>query len=264
MGFIQQIILIVGLCLTLGIFEAIVPAEKKQPLRERLRNVLLTLIFLLAGGGVTVFLVSIVPLDLPTPTQRGLISTIFFALVAIFVWDSIFYWYHRAEHTFGPLWAIHKLHHSDAHLNATSSLRHSWLEHPLQTFLISTPAAYLLHLDTIGIFVFTATSTAWLFFVHANWKLQMGFFTPIIGGPQVHRIHHSLLLEHRNKNFSVFFPFIDKIFGTYYAPALDEFPPTGANDLPTQVPWHLSLAQPFLSWIKMPLSPTGKQNSKTI
>ena len=70
----------------------------------------------------------------------------------------------------------------------------------------------------------------WGFFIHANVRLELGPLTPIISGPQLHRIHHSALAEHRDKNFATFFPFIDILFGTYYGPGKGEHPPTGLHD----------------------------------
>lgn len=67
----------------------------------------------------------------------------------------------------------------------------------------------------------------WGFVNHANVRLGFGPLTSFVAGPQWHRIHHSVEAEHRDKNFSTFFPFIDRMFGTYYAPAPDEYPATG-------------------------------------
>ena len=62
---------------------------------------------------------------------------------------------------------------------------------------------------------------------HANTRLDLGFLTPVISGPHWHRIHHSTFAEHYEKNFAAFFPFIDILFGSYYRPGVDEYPPTG-------------------------------------
>ena len=51
----------------------------------------------------------------------------------------------------------------------------------------------------------------------------------------MHCIHHSILDEHKDKNFAQFFPFIDVIFGTYFAPIKNEFPATGTEALRSQV-----------------------------
>jgi sterol desaturase/sphingolipid hydroxylase (fatty acid hydroxylase superfamily) len=89
-----------------------------------------------------------------------------------------------------------------------------------------------------------------LVFTHANVKLRLGVLTPLIVGPQVHRIHHSRLPEHQDKNFAQYFPVIDKMFGTYHAPGPDEFPPTGTPHLATDAPLSQVLSRPFLHWWK--------------
>jgi sterol desaturase/sphingolipid hydroxylase (fatty acid hydroxylase superfamily) len=57
--------------------------------------------------------------------------------------------------------------------------------------------------------------------------VAFGAATPLLAGPQWHRIHHSTQPEHANRNFAAFFPFLDTLFGTYYAPRAGEYPPTG-------------------------------------
>ena len=41
------------------------------------------------------------------------------------------------------------------------------------------------------------------------------------------RIHHSIEPEHRDKNFAVWFPIYDVLFGTAHRPKPGEFPETG-------------------------------------
>lgn len=64
---------------------------------------------------------------------------------------------------------------------------------------------------------------------HANIRLQIGKASLFWCTPQVHRIHHSRLPQHRDKNFAFILPLWDVLFGTYYAPKRDEFPPTGVE-----------------------------------
>lgn len=246
MDLLGQIGLIFGLYVFFGLFEVIRPWEKEQPLTGRLRNVLYTLLFLVIGGIVTLLMIRLIPWRAPGSGPRSPLVTFLMVILAIFVWDFLFYWYHRAEHAFGWLWEIHKLHHSDVHLNVSTSLRHSWIESPLQSLLISTPVAIVFSLDDSIWLVFSVVTTLWLLFVHTNIRLHLGVLTPFVGGPQVHRIHHSIEEKHQNKNFAVYFPIIDKVFGTYYAPAPDEFAPTGTHGMPSDVPWTKALVGPFI------------------
>ncbi len=70
----------------------------------------------------------------------------------------------------------------------------------------------------------------WGFVNHANVRIDFGPLTGVIAGPQWHRIHHSTDPHHRDRNFATFFPFIDRLFGTYYAPAVGEYPATGLDE----------------------------------
>jgi sterol desaturase/sphingolipid hydroxylase (fatty acid hydroxylase superfamily) len=82
-------------------------------------------------------------------------------------------------------------------------------------------------------------------------RLQVGRASLLFCSPQVHRIHHSCLPQHFDKNFSVVFPLWDVLFGTYYSPVRNEFPPTGVpNEKEIQSFWE---AQTFTlrEWWKM-------------
>ena len=141
------------------------------------------------------------------------------------------------------------MHHADTELNATTSFRTYWLEAPIQTILVMTPI--LLVFGDLGpdheLAVFVGANF-FLLFSHCNFRLSLGPLTSILCGPQLHRIHHSRLLEHQNTNFAQYFPLLDRIFGTYHAPADDEYPPTGAEGLASNAPFWLAMLQPFTIW----------------
>jgi sterol desaturase/sphingolipid hydroxylase (fatty acid hydroxylase superfamily) len=247
---LTQLLLLLILTLFFGLFETLRPVQRRQPIRERLRNIIITLVLLFVGGAVTALILTHLPWRPPIAPQHGVPLMALSVVAALFLWDLLFYWYHRAEHAVPALWRIHQLHHSDEHLNASSALRHAWLEGPLEAIIISVPVERMLHLDTTGIFLFGASTTVWLLFVHANWRLHLGALTHVIGGPQNHRIHHSSLPQHRDRNFAVYFPVIDRIFGTYHPPTRDEFPPTGTEGMRSDVPWRIALTRPFSAWVE--------------
>jgi sterol desaturase/sphingolipid hydroxylase (fatty acid hydroxylase superfamily) len=101
----------------------------------------------------------------------------------------------------------------------------------------------------------------WGFVNHANVRLNFGGLTPIISGPQWHRIHHSIYTEHHDKNFAAFFPFIDILFGTYYQPRKDEYPSTGL--LPEDRANNLlgATVAPFLNIYKLAINRVSKRSS---
>ena len=87
-----------------------------------------------------------------------------------------------------------------------------------------------------------------LVFGHANLRVELGAWSVVVCGPQVHRIHHSRLPEHADRNFAQIFPWIDRLFGTYHAPCAGEFPPTGTRELASDAPVPAALARPFRIW----------------
>ncbi len=247
----RTILTIGTLYLVLGVFEYLFPAERGQSAKGRLRNIVFTFIFLLAGGLALGWLFSLVSLPFTSWPEQTPTFTAFIVLAYLFLSDFIFYWYHRAQHRFPWFWVLHELHHADTELNATSSMRTYWLERPIQTLVIVAPVQYFLGLDPTALFITPFVTIGWLFFTHANWKLNLGSLTPIITGPQLHRIHHSRLPEHQGKNFAQFYPVFDVMFGTYYRPKKDEYPPTGTQELASDAPVLETLIRPFKLWFGM-------------
>lgn len=162
----------------------------------------------------------------PIGYKPSLTAAILFTLTGLLVIDFFYYWYHRLQHsTF--LWHIHKVHHTDKHMTAATSYRHHVLEFPLQALLLILPMSLVFSLTQI--FTFALIVKFHALFVHLNLRLNLGPLTPLVVGPQYHRIHHSINEEHRNKNFAMYFPIWDVLFGTYQKPQKDEFPDTGVE-----------------------------------
>ncbi|HUD93823.1 sterol desaturase family protein [Sphingobium sp.] len=168
-------------------------------------------------------------LDLfPIVYSTGMLALIAGCLLAILIWDFFYYWWHRAQHSISWLWRIHCLHHMDETLGVSANMRVHWLEEIGRTLAIFLPMALLFNLPAQTGLVALAI-TVWGAFVHSNLRLQLGWASPIIAGPQLHRIHHSRLVEHHDRNFSAFLPVWDVLFGTYHHPKRGEFPPTGVE-----------------------------------
>jgi sterol desaturase/sphingolipid hydroxylase (fatty acid hydroxylase superfamily) len=251
------------LVIALAGVERLFPAERRHTARGRLRNIRFVAVFQL-GGGILVSVAAylILPhLWLPdgAVADRSAATTAALVALYLFLTDLIFYWYHRAQHAAAPLWVIHELHHADDQLNATSSLRVYLLERPLQFLAITLPitvcvsripalAGIRLTADEAGT-VYLA-SLIWLFVAHANLRLELGRWSWIATGPQLHRLHHSIDPEHHNTNFAQFFPIIDVLFGTYRAPRPGEFPKTGTPEMAADASLMQVLRRPFQYWFK--------------
>ena len=234
-----------------SVIEYFFAAEKGHTVQGRLRNVGHLIILHLLGVTAITFVFSFYypkAIWSYSPSNAGLVVSIFLNLLLI---DFLYYWYHRAQHVFSWLWPIHELHHSDAQMNVTTSYRTYWLDIVVQQALIVLPT--VVFFGSMGpkhAYMMPFLTTFFLMFAHSNLRLNLGFMTPIICGPQIHRVHHSISMQHRDKNFAQFFPFIDKLFGTYYKPGANEYPATGVKEMNTNIGYIATFIRPFQTWFK--------------
>jgi sterol desaturase/sphingolipid hydroxylase (fatty acid hydroxylase superfamily) len=175
--------------------------------------------------------------DLRLADARGPLSIIGAFLLSALVGDFFFYWYHRSLHKSIVLWQHHKMHHMDPEFDALTGPRQNWLESFFTVFFISLPMAVLFKfnaLDPLDAGLIGGATLGILqsiiFINHSNLRLQFGKASVLFISSQTHRIHHSYLPQHIDKNFVAFFPIWDILFGTYYHPSRDEFPLTGVED----------------------------------
>ena len=229
-----------------------IPAEVQQGVRGRMRNLCYMVLFKVLGiGGLALWFTFVPILILPMDELNGFVR-VFMVLLNLLVIDLIYYAYHRAQHRFYPLWALHELHHSDAALNATSSYRTYWLEMPVQGIIILMPTLYLFGgMGPVHGTAVMACSLFFLIFSHSNLRLSLGACQKWVISPQVHRIHHSRLPEHRDRNFAQYFPVIDRVFGTFFAPRPGEFPPTGTRELASDASILKTLVRPVRIWASL-------------
>ena len=169
-------------------------------------------------------------------------------LVPLFVFDFFYYWHHRLQHRIPVLWEQHKLHHTGRSLNCLTNLRHHWLEEPMRVFTITIPLAALIHVTPVPATLVGSLLAYWSIFFHANLRLPLGPLTPLLTGPQHHRIHHSRQPEHRDKNFAAFFPVWDLLFGTYCRAKPGEWPATGLFEEERRATLSDAVIGPFAAW----------------
>ena len=175
-------------------------------------------------------------IDFRFASGKGLLLLAAAVWTAMIIGDFFFYWFHRSLHKSKILWQHHKLHHMDEQLEAITLNRQNWIEVFIAALMIFAPVALLFKLDKpdpaqLGLLAgtFAATLGTFLGIGHMNVRLQAGKASLFYCSPQVHRIHHSRLPQHQDKNFAFCLPLWDVLFGTYYAPQRDEFPPVGVE-----------------------------------
>ncbi|MFL6332967.1 MAG: sterol desaturase family protein [Pyrinomonadaceae bacterium] len=239
--------------------ERLAPAERGQPRSSWLFNLAYTPLFLLlilplnvifgpaysrvsayTGGGLFPEFAG---------EESGAAAHVLFALVYFVVWDLCQYALHRLQHTVPLLWETHKFHHSETALNSSTQARVHALSYAL-TLVFHLPVIVLFGLRAPHFVAAFLMFRLWGFFNHMNARVGLGPLTPLVSGPQWHRLHHSIRAEHHDRNFATFFPFIDILFGTYRRPRADEYPPTGLAGEPQG--WlHAATVAPLHAWYRM-------------
>jgi sterol desaturase/sphingolipid hydroxylase (fatty acid hydroxylase superfamily) len=238
-GWWEFVSLFALICAVALIVEWLRPAQRGQPWRNVLFNLLYTAIYGLMTRLVLIPVSFVIgrslagrggwlDVELP-PTFAGQLGL---TLGGLLIFDFFYYWFHRAQHRWSALWALHKVHHADPSVNATTTYRHHWLEEPFRAVLVGLPLGLLVKLhggvaDAAG---FGLAVGLWGYFIHMNLRLDLGPLTPVLAGPQLHRIHHSNVPQHVDRNFAAYFPVWDVVFGTYLRPGPNEYPATGTHD----------------------------------
>jgi sterol desaturase/sphingolipid hydroxylase (fatty acid hydroxylase superfamily) len=132
---------------------------------------------------------------------------------AFLLLDLSFYYWHRANHTFRLLWRFHNVHHVDPDLDVSTALRFHFGEvalsaafRALQVLAIGpAPAAYLAYE-----MLFQANTL----FHHSNVSLPLKVergLNRLLVTPRMHGIHHSQVRGETNSNYSVVFPWWDRL-----------------------------------------------------
>ncbi len=168
------------------------------------------------------------------------------------------YLFHRAQHRYPVLWAMHSLHHSDPAVNVSTAPRHFWGEMVLKAVTIYALIGLLVKTNVTVVGFYTALGL-YNYFLHMNLRVGFGRWSACLNSPQFHRLHHSALPEHHDCNFNQFFPVFDLLFGTYRAPKPDEYPPTGLESGEIPLRLHHML---FWPWRRHSRSPTLRTSSQ--
>jgi sterol desaturase/sphingolipid hydroxylase (fatty acid hydroxylase superfamily) len=133
------------------------------------------------------------------------------AAVGFLLLDLAFYWWHRLNHVWPLLWRFHNVHHIDPNLDSTTSFRF----HPGE---IAYSAGFrVVQIGLIGptaatFFVYELVFLAETVFHHSNVRLPVTlerWLNRVIVTPRMHGIHHSVVRDETNSNYSVVFRWWD-------------------------------------------------------
>lgn len=142
------------------------------------------------------------------------------ALVAL---DLAIYWQHRLLHAWPALWRLHRAHHTDVTLDATSALRFHPLE-LLASLAFKAALVAVLGIAPLPAMVFEVLLSSFALFTHANLALPARpdrILRRLLVTPNMHRIHHSTHVDEQHRNFGFNLSLWDRVFGSYAAQARD-------------------------------------------
>lgn len=138
-------------------------------------------------------------------------------LLSILLLDMLIYWQHVLFHRNTLLWRIHRMHHADVDIDASTGIRF----HPIEiglSMLIKLAAITILGPPAAAVIVFEIVLNGCALFNHANVRLPLTIdacLRLLVVTPDMHRVHHSTDMREANMNFGFNFPWWDRMFGTY-------------------------------------------------
>jgi sterol desaturase/sphingolipid hydroxylase (fatty acid hydroxylase superfamily) len=140
-------------------------------------------------------------------------------LLTVLASDFITYVTHRWQHAVPVFWRIHRVHHSDPKVDATTELRFHPLDDVAGLLLSPVYAALVgwMMMGRRGLIAFMFPS-AWGLFQHANVRLPRRLdraLSWVFCSPGVHRAHHSSVVQETDSNFGNVFSIWDRLFGTF-------------------------------------------------
>lgn len=137
-------------------------------------------------------------------------------LIAFMILDYTNYCWHMLNHKLPFLWRFHLVHHSDPDLDITTALRFHFGE-MIGSVFFRGAFVLLSGASPLQVLLYEVIFEAATQFHHSNWSLPYKFekiLNWLIVTPRMHGIHHSIIKNETDSNYSVIFSFWDRIHQT--------------------------------------------------
>jgi sterol desaturase/sphingolipid hydroxylase (fatty acid hydroxylase superfamily) len=214
--------------LAVGAIAALLWLERKKPLRKPVEPGVSRVARNVALGAITA--VTVRALERPvverlarSAEQRGWgivhrlpLPPAARTLAAIALMDYTLYWWHVLLHRVPALWRLHEPHHADRDLDSTTALRFHFLE-----FIASIPwrcaQIALIGVGPRALSTWQTLTAAEVLFHHSNLRLPRALesiLSRIVVTPRLHGLHHSIVREERDSNYSSGLTLWDMLHGT--------------------------------------------------
>ena len=138
-------------------------------------------------------------------------------IFSIILLDFAIYLQHRVFHGVPILWRLHRMHHADLDVDATTGNRF----HPIEiaiSMVIKFGVIAALGAPALSVLLFEILLNATSLFNHANIRLPEWLdqlLRCLVVTPDMHRVHHSIHRDETDSNFGFNLPWWDRIFRTY-------------------------------------------------
>ena len=212
-----------GVFVVMALWEIVAPRRQlTQPKSIRwlnniginvLNTIIIRLLFPAAAVGMAVFV---------QEKQWGLfhwleLSALVEVIVGLLLLDLAIYGQHVMVHYVPLFWRFHRMHHADLDLDVTSGARF----HPVEiifSMLLKFLIISLIGPPIVAVFLFEAILNGAAMFNHSNVRIPVALDRVLrwfIVTPDMHRVHHSIIVKETNSNFGFNFPWWDRLFRTY-------------------------------------------------
>jgi sterol desaturase/sphingolipid hydroxylase (fatty acid hydroxylase superfamily) len=136
--------------------------------------------------------------------------------LAVVVADLAEYVIHRAFHEVPFLWGFHAIHHSSKALDWIAGSRSHLVDDvAVRAFILVPMMLVFPHNINVAYLLFVTLHATW---THCNFGPTIKWLEPFLIQPRYHHWHHTSQKEAIDKNYAIHFPWIDRLFGTYYLP----------------------------------------------
>ena len=139
------------------------------------------------------------------------------AAIGVLCLDLAIYLQHAMFHAIPAFWRFHMVHHTDLDFDVTTGIRF----HPVEMLLsmgIKMAAIIIWGTPVLAVVIFEVLLNATSMFNHGNVRLPGRLDRVIrlfVVTPDMHRVHHSVIVKEHNSNFGFNFPWWDRLLGTY-------------------------------------------------
>ncbi|HEY0103187.1 MAG TPA: sterol desaturase family protein [Brevundimonas sp.] len=137
--------------------------------------------------------------------------------------DLCLYAAHRLCHAVPLLWRFHAVHHSSENLDWLAAYRVHPVDQILNSTMMALPAI-VLGFSPLPLLIYAIVYRIHAPLLHSNVRLDLGPLGVLLTSPRFHHWHHADQAEAYDRNFAGQLSFIDRLFGTHYAPGEGSLP----------------------------------------